>query len=42
MCRDDEIATRLLLQLVQGKKRYMKEKKLDVLGFSNIAAIEVN
>ncbi len=41
ICRDNEIATNLLFQLVQGNKWYMKENGLETFGFSNIAAVEV-
>lgn len=41
-CRNNEIATKLLFDLVCGNKWYMCEDELDVFGFSNIAAFEVN
>ncbi|MCI8400769.1 MAG: class I SAM-dependent methyltransferase [Lachnospiraceae bacterium] len=41
-CRDHEIATKLLFDLVQGEKWYMCEDESAVSGFSNIAAFEVD
>lgn len=41
-CRNHEVATKLLFDLVQGEKWYMHENQTDVFGFSNIAAFVVS
>lgn len=41
-CRDHEIATKLLFDLVHANKWYMCENETDIFGFSNIAAFEVS
>lgn len=40
-CDNNGIATKLLFDLMQGNKWYMREESLDTLGFSNIAAFEI-
>lgn len=41
-CWDGGIVTKLLFDLVQGEKWYMREEETHMFGFSNIAAFEVN
>ncbi len=41
-CCDNEIATKLLFDLVTGNKWYMHEKESGIYNFSNIAAFEIN
>ena len=41
-CRNNEIATKLLFDLVHGNKWYMCNNETEIFGFSNIAAFEVS